>query len=550
VAFVSDQAGDDDIYLLSLETSAWTNLTRPTGSGEDRDPAFTPDGQTLTFRSNAGGSWAFYQIDLVTGVRTLLKDGTEQSTAYKGGLSWSERELEDASRSNGPNEYAYEAYRDGNLDLYLCTQTGVHLPLAPHPAADYGPAWRPGAAQIAFASHRAGKPDVYLVDADGSDLVRLTRDSGDHETPAWHPGGKRLAYVRWQGGDADLWELDMESGAERRLTTDPYPDRWPSYAPNGDLFWTRYAPGEPFEAHDPYRPGRWQLWTRSGDGPEHLVELPVTDLDVRSPVAGYVVWPEVAWAVLPTPAPTSNPTSDTLADLVEMDVQVAGKHPRLHADLAASYGAWREEVLVQSGYDVLGQVSDMYRPLGYSNHHYGHLSWHRTGRAVDLSFEWHDPPDGPNLLLVVREDLGPQTYWRLYLYCRDQDGTMGEPLRVAPWVFWFSLDRAQDPAAYAAGGKPGSIPAGYYVDLTQLAARHGWQRIAAYQEGDYDWRWDSLGREFWHYQRTDGLTWWQAMSQIYPLETLHRYYDWTICVEELGLDPAWVEAKGVPTPRP
>ena len=127
---------------------------------------------------------------------------------------------------------------------------------------------------------------------------------------------------------------------------------------------------------------------------------------------------------------------------------------------------------------------------------------------------------------------------------------MGEPLTVAPWVFWFDLDRAKEPEAYDAGGKPGSVPEGYYVDLTRLAKRHGWQRIAAYEEEDFDWRWDSLGREFWHYQRTDGLTWWQAMGQIYPAETLKQYYSWTVCVDELGLDAAWVEAKGIPTPAP
>ena len=141
-----------------------------------------------------------------------------------------------------------------------------------------------------------------------------------------------------------------------------------------------------------------------------------------------------------TPHPTAMPGSDKPIELAKVDVQVAGNHPQLHADVAASYTAWRAEVAQQSGYDVLGRVSDMFRSLGYSSHPYGHLSWHRTGRAVDLLFEWHAPEEkqdlinGPNRLLVIREDLGAQTYWRLYLHCRDQDGTMGEPLTVARHV--------------------------------------------------------------------------------------------------------------------
>jgi TolB protein len=237
-------------------------------------------------------------------------------------------------------------------------------------------------------------------------------------------------------------------------------------------------------------------------------------------------------------------------ELATLDIVCAGNHPQINAQLAGVYGAWRAEVLATTGYDVLGQISDMFRPLGYSRSEYGHLSWHRTGRAVDLLFEWRAPADDENRLLVVREDLGPQTYWRLYIRAREQDGTMGEPLTDAPWVFWFELDPDKEASAYAAGGRLGPIPLGFYVDLTRLARRHGWHRIASYQEANFDWRTDSVGREFWHYQRTDGLTWWEAMLEIYPLETVEQYYGWSVCIDELDLDPAWLTAKGIPTPSP
>jgi TolB protein len=280
------------------------------------------------------------------------------------------------------------------------------------------------------------------------------------------------------------------------------------------------------------------------------VPLPASDMDVYTPAAGFSFWPDVVSGSTVAPVPMPTAAAGERIELVKVAVQVAGNNPRLNANVVASYQAWRAEVIARCGHDMLGQVSDMFRPLGHSRHPYGHLSWHRTGRAVDLLLEWHDPPDGPNRLMVMRDDLGPQTYWRLYLYCRDQDGTMGEPLTVAPWVFWYNLDRTREPAAYAAGGKPGTVPAGYYVDVTRLAGRHGWHRIASYEEEDFDWRWDSVGQEFWHYQRADGLTWWEAMSQIYPQETLEQYYGWTLCVDELGIAPAWAEAKGIPTPGP
>jgi len=295
VAFVSDWTGDDDVYLLNVQTGQVVNLTH--GPGEDRDPAFSADGRALLFRSDVGGGWAFYQIDLATGQRSPMPGSPGGTTAYRGHISWSQQ----------PGyRYVYESYASGNLDLFVCTQGGQQQPLAPHVAGDYGPAWRPGAAQIAFTSWREGQKDLYLVNADGSGLLRLTADAADEEEPAWHPDGQRIVFVRWLEHDADLWELDLASGAITRLTRDPYPDRAPSYAPDGTLFWTRYVPGEPFEVHDPFRAGRWQLWLRDLGGQERLVPLPVVDMDVYTPAGGFALWPAGA---LPTPvAPTPTAT--------------------------------------------------------------------------------------------------------------------------------------------------------------------------------------------------------------------------------------------------
>jgi TolB protein len=538
VAFVSDVSGDDDVYLLDVETDEVLNLT--SDPAEDRDPAFAPDGQALIFRSNTSGSWAFYRIDLATGARTALADPGMDAAAYKGHLTWS---------AVGGYEYAYESYQDGNLNLYVRDQGGAHRALTQHRAGDYEPAWRPDSSQVAFASWREGQKDLYLIDADGENLTRLTTDLADEEDPAWHPDGQHLAFVRWVEYDADLYELDLGSGEVTRLTQDPYPDRSPTYAPDGTLFWTRYVPGQAFEVHDPYYPGQWQLWMRGADGQERPVALPAAGMDVYTPAAGLALWPGQEFSPLqvPTPAPTYVPGD--LPGVVLLDVDCAGGNPRINASLVDAYQAWRDDAVNQTGYDVLGTVSDMFRPIGYSKSNYGTLSWHRTGRAVDLLFEWFDPADKRDRFREVREDLGAQTYWRLYILARDQDGTMGEPLTVSPWIFWFNLSKTQEPDAYAQGGKPDVIPPGYYVDLTRLAKRHGWYRIASYEEADFDWKTDSVGREFWHYQRIDGLTWWQAMGQIYSQETLESSYGWAICTE-LGMDPAWLEAKGIPTPSP
>jgi hypothetical protein len=88
------------------------------------------------------------------------------------------------------------------------------------------------------------------------------------------------------------------------------------------------------------------------------------------------------------------------------------------------------------------------------------------------------------------------------------------------------------------------------VDVTAIAKRHGWERIACYAiEGDYHWNTDSNGTEYWHYERTDGLLWWDAMLQIYPLDTLEEYAGWSAGLQ-FAQSKEMMRSKGVPTPAP
>jgi TolB protein len=153
-------------------------------------------------------------------------------------------------------------------------------------------------------------------------------------------------------------------------------------------------------------------------------------------------------------------------------------------------------------------------------------------------------------MLVTREDLGPSVFWRMYLRTARQDGTLGEPLRENPWLYWWHIVPDHEPEAYDAGGKTLPVPSGYYVDITALGKRHGWERIAAYAiEGDYHWLTDSNGTEYWHYERTDNLLWWDAMQQIYPLETLDQHVGWEAGLRQVQSEEMML-SKGIPTPTP
>jgi TolB protein len=559
IAFESYRDGNGEIYVLDETSGALLNVSRH--PADDRSPAWRPDGTAIAFESHRDGNWDIYLLELGSGaVQRVTED-----PAYDGAPAWS---------PDGA-ALAFESYRDGNLEIYvLSLQDGALRRLTEHPAGDYGPAWSPDGQTIAFTSWRDGSKEIYAVAATGGEPRNLTQDPADDEDPAWSPDGRSLAFVSWRdqvGGNrnAEVYRLDRGDGSVQRLTDNPWPDLDPAWDTAQRLVWSAYVPGPEFETYDPRRPGDQQLFRAETAGREegeplgHVERLTDSDWDDRrpapAPAAGFSLQAlaEQLPPLPPTPAPAPALAEGELAVIVEVPDVLAsysGEPVRVNKLVAPSLAAWRQDVLQASGWDFLhGTLGawrniDSVRKRAMYTYDYGFLSWHKTGRALDVALEYK--VDGVNQMVITRQDLGPDLYWRIYLRTAKQDGSQGEPLKENPWLFWWHIVPAEDPEAYDAGGKRLAIPAGYYVDVTALAKRHGWERIAAYAiDGDYHWNVDSNGTEYWHYERTDGLIWWQAMAQIYPPETLEANVGW-----EMGLQRAQSEAmmrsKGVPTPGP
>jgi TolB protein len=140
-------------------------------------------------------------------------------------------------------------------------------------------------------------------------------------------------------------------------------------------------------------------------------------------------------------------------------------------------------------------------------------NWNQAGRAFDFVYE--DALSLEPRLEVVREDIGSETFWRVYLRAEKQDGSQGEPLRQLPWDFRARF--GAEASYFDEGGKvKDAIPAGYYVDFTALAADYGWQWLPS----TTNWRTFFPGVRFWHYENRQGLTWPEAMLEIYTPEEL------------------------------
>jgi hypothetical protein len=88
------------------------------------------------------------------------------------------------------SKIAFRSYRDGNYEIYVMNADGSNVTnLTNHAAHDASPAWSPDGSRIAFHSYRDGNYDIYVMNADGSKVTRLT----NHAAPDVSPPGRPTA---------------------------------------------------------------------------------------------------------------------------------------------------------------------------------------------------------------------------------------------------------------------------------------------------------------------------------------------------------------------
>lgn len=109
-----------------------------------------------------------------------------------------------------------------------------------------------GVGQIAFVSDRAGLPQIFLVNIDGSGLVQLTSLNEGACQPEWSPDGTSMAFISPCGGNNEMYEgasifvLTIESGNTNQISTLGSGDYDPAWSPDGSqLAFTSLQTGRP-----------------------------------------------------------------------------------------------------------------------------------------------------------------------------------------------------------------------------------------------------------------------------------------------------------------
>ena len=140
---------------------------------------------------------------------------------------------------------AFVRHLSGGSHIFTVNPDGSEVTqVTESPGYDYGPAWSPDGAKIAFTRTdvvtmpgQTGQSDIWAVNSDGSGLTKLTNDPGIDGDPAWSPDSAQIAFSSYREGveNFEIFAMNSDGSVLRQLTNagDGYVSASPSWSPDG-----------------------------------------------------------------------------------------------------------------------------------------------------------------------------------------------------------------------------------------------------------------------------------------------------------------------------
>ena len=213
------------IYVMNADGNNIKGLTYiwntdSMGDFAYNDPYLSPDGTQIVYTGGNGAK----EINRInadgTGLTTLVKSEIE-GTGHIYPQNFSPSFSSDGKRIVFVSDRNFSSWGSSN-EIYVMDSDGTNQTrITKNDYDDGSPCFSPDGKQIAFTSVRAGKSQIFVMNADGTNAIQLTRDGAN--SPCFSPDGQHIVYGSGSPSEQRIFIMNSDGTAPRKLTKGYHP---------------------------------------------------------------------------------------------------------------------------------------------------------------------------------------------------------------------------------------------------------------------------------------------------------------------------------------
>jgi Tol biopolymer transport system component len=159
--------------------------------------------------------------------------------------------------------------REGDSEIYSMNADGTNVRRLTHsPKYDGAGTWSPDGRKLLFYSQRTGG-EVWVMNADGSRQRNLSRNRAWDSPGTWSPDGRKILFTSNRDGNNELYVMNADGTGQRILSPAPSSQEWAGgWSPDGRRI-----------AFSTDRDGNWEIYVMNADGskPRNITHTPTND---------------------------------------------------------------------------------------------------------------------------------------------------------------------------------------------------------------------------------------------------------------------------------